>query len=66
LQNKTSVIEVDLHGGAITDFHLKDNPVNPLSFSFTKEQMPANNKAGAVYQGHFICAEDGASHQQEK
>lgn len=55
-QNKTSVIEVDLHGGAITDFHLKENPVNPLSFRFSKEEMPANNKAGAVYQGHFICA----------
>ncbi|CAN5560034.1 hypothetical protein BH10BAC2_BH10BAC2_33070 [soil metagenome] len=56
LQNKTSVIEVDLYGGAITDFHLKENPVNPLSFRFSKDQMPANNKAGAVYQGHFICA----------
>jgi len=56
LQNKTSALEVDLHGGAITDFHLHDNPVNPLSFRFSKEQMPANNKAGAAYQGHFICA----------
>lgn len=56
LQNITSVIEVDLHGGAITNFHLKENPVNPLSFRFSKEQMPENNKAGAVYQGHFICA----------
>lgn len=56
LQNKTSVLEVDLHGGAITDFHLKENPVNPLSFRFSKEQMPDNNKAGAVYQGHFLCA----------
>ncbi len=56
LQNKTSMMEVDLHGGAITDFHLLDNPVNPLSFRFSKEQMPANNKASAVYQGHFICA----------
>ena len=56
LQNKTSLLEVDLHGGAITDFYLKENPVNPLSFRFSKEQMPENNKAGAVYQGHFICA----------
>ena len=56
LQNKTSVLEVDLHGGAITDFHLHENQVNPLSFRFSKEQMPENNKAGAVYQGHFICA----------
>ncbi|QEC66666.1 hypothetical protein FRZ67_04885 [Panacibacter ginsenosidivorans] len=56
LQNKTSVLEADLHGGAITDFHLKENPVNPLSFRFSKDRMPANNKAGAAYQGHFICA----------
>ena len=56
LQNKTSLIEVNLHGGAITDFHLLSNPVNPLSFRFSKEQMPANNKSGAIYQGHFICA----------
>lgn len=56
LQNKTSLVEVDLHGGAIIEFHLKENLVNPLSFRFSKEQMPANNKAGAVYQGHFICA----------
>lgn len=56
LQNKTAVMEVDLHGGAITDFYLKENPVNPLPFRFSKEQMPVNNKAGAVYQGHFVCA----------
>lgn len=56
LQNKTSVIEVDLHGGAITNFHLKENLINPLSFRFSKEQMPENNKAGAPYRGHFLCA----------
>lgn len=56
LQNKTSILEVDLHGGAITNFHLKENPINPLSFSFSKDQMPENNKGGAVYQGHFLCA----------
>ena len=56
LQNETSVLEVDLYGGAITDFHLQENPVNPLSFRFSKEQMPDNNKSGAVYQGQFLCA----------
>ena len=56
LQNKTSSIEVDLYGGAITDFHLHENFVNPLSFQFSKEQMPQSNKSGAVYQGHFLCA----------
>ncbi|HRH61073.1 MAG TPA: hypothetical protein PL045_10915, partial [Chitinophagaceae bacterium] len=48
--------EVDLFGGAITNFQLHGRQINPLSFQFTKEQMPANNKAGAAYQGHFLCA----------
>lgn len=55
LENKTSSISIDLNGGAITDFHLKENPVNQLSFAFSKEQMPENNKAGAPYKGHFLC-----------
>jgi hypothetical protein len=55
LQNARSVIVIDPFGGAITDFHLKDINVNPLSFCFTKEQMPENNKGGAPYKGHFLC-----------
>ena len=54
-QNKTTVLEIDLFGGAITDFHLCQCKVNPLSFRFSKEQMPLNNQAGAPYQGHFLC-----------
>ena len=53
--NKTASLEVNPEGGAITDFHLTKNKINPLSFAFTKEQMPQNNKAGAPYRGHFIC-----------
>lgn len=56
LQNNLVKVSTDLHGGAITEFSfLHGNQTNPLSFSFTKEQMPANNRMGAVYQGHFIC-----------
>jgi len=56
LENLSSSLTVDLFGGAITNFHLKyNNNLNPLSFSFTKEQMPENNKTGAPYQGHFLC-----------
>ncbi|MEO8712460.1 MAG: hypothetical protein ABI405_10075 [Parafilimonas sp.] len=56
LENNTCNLTVDLSGGAIIDFHLKDDAqINPLSFAFTKEQMPANNKNGAPYQGHFLC-----------
>lgn len=55
LQNKIASVTVDLFGGAIANFHIKANPVNPLSFAFSKEQMPENNKNGAPYQGHFLC-----------
>ena len=56
IQNKSASLTIDLLGGAITDLHLHDEEkINPLSFAFTKEQMPPNNKAGAVYQGHFLC-----------
>ena len=55
IQNETWSLTLDLNGGAITDFHLTPNKVNPLSFAFTKDQMPENNKAGAPYQGHFLC-----------
>lgn len=55
LENNISSVTVDLFGGAVTNFHLKANPVNPLSFAFSKEQMPENNRNGAPYQGHFLC-----------
>lgn len=55
LQNTVCSLTVDLYGGAITDFHLHHNSVNPLSFRFREDEMPANNKGGARYQGHFIC-----------
>ena len=55
LENHTVSLMVDPFGGAITSFRLNDNVINPLSFSFSKEQMPANNQPGAVYQGHFAC-----------
>jgi hypothetical protein len=57
LKNDTCILSVDTFGGAIVDFHLTSrNSVNPLSFAFTPEQMPANNKNGAPYRGHFLCA----------
>lgn len=55
VKNKSATLCVDLFGGAIVDFHLNDIAVNPLTFRFAKKQMPANNKAGASYQGHFAC-----------
>lgn len=55
LENDSASLTVDPFGGAITAFRLAGNQVNPLSFVFATEQMPANNKAGANYQGHFAC-----------
>ena len=55
IQNKNCSLTLDLNGGAITDFHLASNKINPLSFAFSKDQMPENNKEGAPYQGHFLC-----------
>ncbi|MEO6149545.1 MAG: hypothetical protein ABIN95_01930 [Mucilaginibacter sp.] len=55
VKNSEASVSVDLNGGAITEFRLKDIDVNPISFKFSKDQMPANNKSGAVYQGHFAC-----------
>ncbi|RCH54351.1 hypothetical protein DJ568_13770 [Mucilaginibacter hurinus] len=55
LKNNEASVSVDLNGGAIVDFHLSGHDVNPLSFRFLKDQMPENNKSGAVYQGHFAC-----------
>ena len=54
-QNKAASLTVDLFGGAFVDFHLKKGEINPLSFKFSADQMPVNNRAGAPYQGHFLC-----------
>ncbi len=57
LANDTCLLSVDSFGGAIVDFHLTDGEkTNPFSFAFTKEQMPDNNREGAPYRGHFLCA----------
>ncbi len=55
LENGSGCLEIDLFGGAITSFKLHEGEINPLSFRFSAEQMPANNKAGAPYRGHFLC-----------
>ena len=55
LENTSAFLRVDSFGGAICAFQLNGSAINPLSFRFSKEQMPANNLAGAPYQGHFAC-----------
>ncbi len=53
--NGAASLSVDLYGGGITDFHLLNGGINPFNFKFTPEDMPANNRSGASYRGHFIC-----------
>lgn len=55
LSNDVAQLSIDLKGGAIVDFHLKESKINPFTWKVSKEQMPANNKSGAVFQGHFLC-----------
>lgn len=55
IDNPMASLTIDAFGGALVDFHLRGSKVNPLTFRFTKDQMPVNNKSGAPYQGHFLC-----------
>ncbi len=55
IHNEKASLTLNACGGAIIDFHLHDSKINPLSFRFTEDQMPINNKSGAPYQGHFLC-----------
>lgn len=55
LHNGSASVTADLFGGAITRFRLDKIDMNPLSFSFSPEEMPENNQPGAPYRGHFLC-----------
>ncbi|HTF30197.1 MAG TPA: hypothetical protein VK625_15205 [Flavitalea sp.] len=55
IHNARASLTINAFGGALIDFHLRDSKINPLSFRFTEDQMPVNNKSGAPYQGHFLC-----------
>lgn len=55
INNETASLTADAFGGALIDFHLNESEINPLSFRFTEDQMPQNNKSGAPFQGHFLC-----------
>lgn len=55
LKSASLQLDIDLYGGAITGVRRHDIAVNPLSFRFTKKQMPTNNRKGAPYRGHFAC-----------
>ncbi|PYV84614.1 MAG: hypothetical protein DMG05_24290 [Acidobacteria bacterium] len=49
LQNQAAQIVVNTAGGAIADFHLMEQQLNPLSWQET------SNAPGPRWMGHFLC-----------
>lgn len=57
LESKAAQLTVDLGGGSIADFHLSDQPLNPLSWdswSFSADPS-APPPPDARSMGHFLC-----------
>jgi hypothetical protein len=50
IESKVAKVVIDLGGGAIVDFHLTENDVNPLSWNH-----PVNADGKPRAMGHFIC-----------
>jgi hypothetical protein len=48
LENNKAVLLVDLNGGMLHDFHLKDMGLNPLNWKSHNPDLPE-------YKGHFVC-----------
>ena len=55
LENMHAGVVIDQYGGAYINFYLKNDSINPFTWSLKSEQMPENNKGGAPFQGHFLC-----------
>lgn len=45
ISNGAASVLVDLQGGAIVDFHLREGGINPLTFK----------RSESSFQGHFLC-----------
>ena len=48
IENNKAVLEVNLNGGSLPDFHLKELPLNPLDWRIKDTAMPD-------FMGHFVC-----------
>lgn len=48
LQNEHAILNIDLEGGAYSDFHLKELPLNPLNWQSKDPGQPS-------FKGHFLC-----------
>lgn len=55
LENEIVRLTIHRHGGALVGFTFRDLPVNPLNWALTVDEMPANNRGGAPFRGHFLC-----------
>lgn len=50
LQNKSVLLQVNLHGGAYFDFQFKNLPINPINFR-------SDNPLEPQFMGHFLCCD---------
>ncbi len=48
LENSKVVLQVNTSGGSYSDFHLKDIPLNPISWKISDPELPP-------FMGHFLC-----------
>ena len=49
LETKSASVTIELHGGSISDFHLADHPLNPLTWELKSDT------ASPRLRGHFLC-----------
>ncbi len=54
LEGKAAQLTVDLGGGSIADFHLRDHGINPLQWD-SKSFDPALSDTAPRSMGHFLC-----------
>ena len=48
IENNNIVLQIHLVGGSYFDFHLKDQPINPINWR-------SNNSEQSFFMGHFLC-----------
>ncbi|MCX6328134.1 MAG: hypothetical protein NTZ85_01285, partial [Bacteroidia bacterium] len=48
IENNIVLLEVNLNGGSYSDFHFKDQPINPINWRINDPEMPP-------FMGHFLC-----------
>jgi len=55
LHNDQIILTIQKIGGSIVRFSPANQPINPLSWAMTPDEMPENNRNGAPFKGHFLC-----------